>query len=368
MLFYFVLITNQINTCPSYFLSEFEYPDLEFKFLMFDVEEETKKANLYKLQIDSGIRTVNEIRKEEGLEEVEWGDDDPKRNQGNNFNIGNPLLQEQERKKKESVVESRTEGKKEKVEKEKKNIETKPYQDNPLILRENETMGEDRLEKSIVYLLRQNEKKIKDLIEKEIGKNKLQEIKSIDGIAKAIKTILNFGGLKIVSDTIIKNTFVKGWDSAEKQLDKNLMFNNEVVQYIQDYTFNNIKGMTEEITQDVRQELERGIMAGEGVAKIKARITKVFDKGENRAEMIARTETNRAEGYGKLQAFKSSGDRYQKKWVAKIDKRTSAICKRLDGQVVGMDDNFKDKTTGWEGPTHPAHVDCRSSLIFIKKE
>ena len=52
-------------------LSEFDYPDLEFKFLLFDVEEETKKANLYKVQLDAGYRTVNEVRQDEGIEDIE---------------------------------------------------------------------------------------------------------------------------------------------------------------------------------------------------------------------------------------------------------------------------------------------------------
>jgi len=423
-------------------LSEFEYPDLEFKFQMFDVEEETKKANLYKVQIDSGIRTVNEIRVEEGLEEVEWGDDDPKRNQGNNFNF-NPFAQEEGRKEEESEEDSRTEGKekkafncecikcKHKLTTEKhckdikcpkcggtmrrierpgvgqKDIEKKPgmgrskkwwdiyhalirqghskesaakiassrvkkkalnTEDNPLILRENETMDSNKLKRSIIYLMNQNEEKIKRLIEIEIGKNKLQEIKDLPDLAKAIKRILTFEGLKIVSDAVIKNTFVSGWDDAEKQLDKNLMINNEAITFIQDYTFNNIKGMTDEIMQDLRQELERGIMAGEGIVKIKDRVSKVFDVGENRAEIISITETNRAENQGKLQAFKASGERYQKKWSAAMSDRTCAICKRLDGQIVNMDENFKDKTTGWEGPCPPAHPRGRCSVLFILKE
>ncbi len=174
--------------------------------------------------------------------------------------------------------------------------------------------------------------------------------------------------LKAVSDSVIKSTFMQGWDSAEKQLNRNLIVNNGALSFIQNYTFNNIKSMTEEIMTDLRQELERGIMAGEGITKIKARVSKVFDVGENRAEMIARTETNRAENQGKLQAFKSSGEDYVKKWNTHFDARTSPICKRLDGQEVGMDQNFKDKTSKWEGPAPPSHVNCRSSMIFVLKD
>ena len=247
---------------------------------------------------------------------------------------------------------------------EKKALQT---EENPLILREFETINEDRLEKSIIYLLKQNEKKIKDLIEKEAGKDTIKEIKSLPNLVKAIKGLLEFAGIKAISDAVIKNNFLKGWDSAEKQLSKNFIVNKEAIDFIQDYTFNNIKGMTEEIANDLRQELERGIMAGEGISKIKSRVSKVFDVGENRAEMISRTESNRAENQGKLQAFKSSGEEYNKQWISKIDSRTSPICKRLNGKVVKMDENFKDSQSGWEGPCPPSHVNCRSSIIFIAK-
>lgn len=380
-------------------ISEFEYPDIEFKFLMFDVEEETKKAGLYKIQLDAGYKTVNEIRREEGMEDVEDGDEIGKKK--NEFWNGNPFEQEQQRKEEESEDQFKKDEKKKIDEKAietkpfagyrnfadcvkknqdkkdpeaycasiKRKVEGKGYEDNPLILREFEEITEDRLIKSIVYLMKENEKKIKDLIEKEIGKDKLMDIKSVDDIAKRIKDLISFMGLKTISDAVIKNTFVEGWDDAEMQLDKNLMMNKDAITFIQDYTFNNIKGMTEEITQDLRQELERGIMAGEGITKIKARVSKVFDVGEVRAAAIARTEVNRSENQGRLLAWKSSGETdYMKKWMTHFDAKTSAICKRLDGQIVGINENFKEKTSGWEGPTSPAHVNCRSTVIYIHKE
>lgn len=397
------MIEYKLNT---EIISEFGYEGIKFKYQRFDVEEETKKANLYKIQTDVGMKTVNEIRLEEGLDEVEWGDEDPKRNQGNNFSFGeNPEAQEQERTKKESQnEEDEKKKKKEKEKEEKKDVELKPFADyrdfddcvsknkdkkdpeaycgtiqrqaegkamvaeNPLIPKEGEVMDSDKLKRSIVYLMRINEKKLKDLIEKEIGKDKLMDIKDIDDIAKAIKSLVTFEGLKNISNKVIMNTFMEGWDDAEKQLDRNFMINKDAITFIQDYTFNNIVDMTEEIKNDLRAELKRGIMAGEGVTNLKKRVEKVFDVGENRAEMIARTETNRAEGQGRLQGFKSSGEDFLKRWVSAKDDRTSDLCLRLHGQTVGINENFKDKQSGWEGPTHPAHVNCRSTVIYLSKE
>lgn len=371
---------------------EFPYQGIKFQFMMFDVDEEMKKSELYKSQIDSGIKTVNEIRVEEGLEEVEWGDDDPKRNQGNNFNFNGDPNDPRQREMNKLEEQSKPE--------EKKNIETKPFagytnfqdcvnknrdkkdpdaycatimrqvegKSNPLILGEFEQINEDRLKRSIIYLINQNEKKIKELIEQEAGKNKLTEIKNLTDLVKAIKNLLTFTGLKRISDIAIENNFMEGWDSSEKQLNRNFLVNKEAITFIQDYTFNNIKGMTEEIGNDLRQELERGIIAGEGVTKLKERVGKVFNVGKNRAEMIARTESNRAENQGKLLAMKASGEKYMKQWSTHEDDRTSEICKRLDGQTVGLNENFIDPKSGWEGPAPPSHVNCRSAVLFVRKE
>jgi len=395
-------------------LSEFEYDDIEFKFIMFDVDEEMKKAQLYQTQIQAGYKSINEIRQEEGLEEVEWGE--KMSEQERHDNEMEKLSQQSNLFGSDGREEANKRGdiRKEKenlIGKEKKSIETKPFggysnwdacirdqlkkgkskesaekicgylkkkyenkpsenawQNNPLILGENEILDDQRLEKSIVYVLRQNEKKIKELIEKEIGKNKVQEIKALEDIAKAIKSILTFEGLKRISDVVIKNTFLKGWEDSEKQLNRNFLPNKEAIDFIQDYTFNNIKSMTEEIMTDLRQELERGIMAGEGIQKIKARVGKVFDVGENRAEMIARTEVARAEATGKDIAIKQSGEKFKKKIIITHDARTSELCKRLEGQTVGLYEKFKDKKTGEEWDLNPFHVNCRSVVVYIRED
>ena len=82
-------------------------------------------------------------------------------------------------------------------------LKKKGYEDNPLVLREFEEIGEDRLKKGIIYLMKENEKKIKNLIEKEIGKEKLVDIKSIDDIAKRLKDLITFEGVKLISDTMM---------------------------------------------------------------------------------------------------------------------------------------------------------------------
>ena len=351
-------------------ISEFEFDDVEFKFILFDVEEEMKKAQLYQTQLSAGYVSVNEVRTEEGMEEVEWGEKksqeemmEMNQKYGNNFENSNKVQGPMG--KEEDDQRAKTKKDKENLTGEKKAI---PINENPLILKEGETLDDKKLEKAMVYLLRQNEKKLKDLIKKEVGENKLKEVKAIDELVKAIKSLLTFEGLRRISDAVINQTFMKGWDNAERQLDKNFIINKHAIEYIKEYTFENIKNMSEEIANDLRAELQRGLMEGEGVDKLTGRVKSVFGKSETRAEAIARTETTRAENQGKLQAFKSSGEKFKKKWVAAMDERTSPVCQRLNGQVVDMDKNFKDAKSGWEGPCPPSHVNCRSSVVFLNPE
>lgn len=228
--------------------------------------------------------------------------------------------------------------------------------------------SQKELKKRLIAMMKEKEKKVMELMEKEAGKPKLQEIKAFDEFFKFIKDMFKLEGVRELVNDAIRTDFLSGWEGAEKEMGRNFMVNKEAIRFIQDYTYDKVKGMTEEISNDLRGELERGMMQGEGITKIKERVRGVFDKGETRSEAIARTETNRADNYGRMLAFQESKEPYVKKWIAHKDDRTSELCKRLDGQIVPLDGKFRDKQTGWEGPCPPGHVNCRSTFVIIPKE
>jgi len=409
------IISYYVNT---QIIPEFGFEGIKYKYKIFDVDDETKKWGLYKLQTESALKTINEVRNTEGLDPVDWGEEPPNKwspNQGNNFNLNDPRQQESDRINRENQDERNCQlnkpkkGQKpivniENEEKSLKGLETKPFagyanfdacvranQDkgNPeaycatiqrqvegkalgtqgdLTLQPGEEMDYRKLKKVIIDLLKDNEKKIIEILETQKADDQLIKIKGIDDIPGMIKKIFALFTFKEISDKIIKTQFFSGWENSEKQIDRNVQMNNRALDFLQEHTFDNIKGMTEEIANDLKAELERGIINGEGITKLKERVSNVFNVGENRAEMIARTETNRAENNGKLLAIKGSGLEYNKKWITHKDDRTSPICRRLDGQIAELDENFKDSVSGWEGQSPPSHVNCRSTIVFIDKE
>ena len=361
------LIEYHVNT---EIIPEFGVEGVRYKYKIFDVDEETKKWGLYKLQTEADLKTINEVRNAEGLEDVEWGEKNSGErspNQGTNINVGDPRQQDADKINRDSQTTRDKMTGKPKGEKP-KDVKKAQTTDSPTVLAPNEEMNptEKKLKKHITDLLKENKEKIFELLDEQGKPEQLLQIKSIDDLPKIIKKIFKFFTGKKVVDEVINFQFNFGWDKSEKQIDQNVPMNNKAVEFLQDHTFDNIKDMTEEVSNDLKAELSRGIINGESIPKLKKRVTKVFDVGNNRAEIIAITEVGRAENQGKLLAMKGSGLDMKKQWLSAHDDRTSDICKHLDGQIVGLDEDFHYKE--WTGQSPPSHPNCRSTIIFIEKE
>lgn len=361
-------------------------PKYMFIFKQFDVEDEKAKAELYKVQLET-YRTVNEVRKDEGLEDLEGGDQAPNLiSQGNNFDFGDGDGYDRDYNDRADDAENPDEGQEDVEDKSQKKTsstlkrkESKAQSpspgNNPLIMDEGEKpAGFSRLEKGIKYALKQNEEALLRLLEHELNNNKIQEIKSnltdnqeskgLKELLDKIKALLGIGKVKDLTHEIIKNNYMNGWDEAEQKLNINMIPDKNAIDFISSYTFDLIKGMNDDVADRLRQTFQRAIMDGSPLEEVKKQVRKAFDVGENRVEMIARTEVNRAANFGRLQGYQKSGVVGKKVYSAHIDNRTSPLCKRLDGQVRNMDEPFQDPKGEWEGMVPPSHPNCRSSWVF----
>ena len=390
-------------------ISEFEYPKLKFKYQMFDVDDETKKTELFAKQLSAGLRTVNEIRRSEGMDDIEENDDykDESEDEGG---WNTPDGDKNAKPKKEGGSKPQDAN----LSKEKLNAGTKskfsgfPSEDarkikkeiyddllkewyNTLIasgtsagdassfiskLGSRLSMKADRslapdekeLDKALQDHLGDKKKELNQLIKTELGSETIKGIKSLDGLAKKIKVMFGSEKLKQIIFDFIKGRFVKGHESAEAHLGMNMAYNQDALSFIQNHSFENIKGMNDELLNKLRQTLERAIMNRDSVSDISKKITEDFDIIKTRATMISRTELNRSENEGRLLAYKTSGKKLNKKWVAVMDNRTCPRCRDLNGQVVDINSQFEtDVEKGWKGDS-TVHPNCRCSQIFIDKE
>lgn len=267
-------------------------------------------------------------------------------------------------------------------------------ENSPLILKEGERLDYTKLKQAIIAALKENEKKIIEKLKEEakedvlkqikadsdkVDKDKL-EVKSVNDIIQRLQSLLNFGAIGDVAHKVIRAQFLEGAENAEEDINKKKPFNYvpdyNAIDYISNYTFDNIKNMTEELANDLRSELQRGFMNGEGISKLTERVKRVFDSAENRAETIARTETMRAHHFGKLSAFKQSGIKAKKWLLWTNDNRTSEITKALHkkygspDKAIPLDQNFKvsvkvgNKVIEIDQPAGPFHPNERDELMI----
>lgn len=394
---------------------DFEYPHLKFKFLTFDIDDETQKWDLYDKQIKSGIKTVNEIRREEGMEEKEGGDELRKgsysfEGQGDNPLFGgqrnpnqNPKVEKTEDREEEATnpkeekksreIEGKDLSKEEKkkldevidyLEKKLKKLKKKALGpglnlDNPLLLKEGETMtGYNSLNKALKFLLGNIEKKLKEKVENEITAKPIDQIKakSINDIIKSIvNDVLNLDPIFTLVNEVIKSNFIKGWDQTESLLSVNIQPGNsmEAIKFLNDHTFDNIKGMETDLKNKLRQVIERGVVNNDSRAKLAKEIKNTFNLTEGRAETIARTETSRAANQGKLQAMNNSGEKAKKYLVITYDDRTSEVSKAMgrkygtEEKAIPLDKNFEVTVGGkvYSGQVPPFMPNDRDTVVFL---
>jgi SPP1 gp7 family putative phage head morphogenesis protein len=123
--------------------------------------------------------------------------------------------------------------------------------------------------------------------------------------------------------------------------------------------------------QAVRDALEEGILAGEGIDKLAKRVEEVFDGADDyRARMIARTETVSSANKAKVTAFAASGVVPEKEWLSVQDGNTRDAHRSLDGDIVGLTDAFTtnegDSTMYPGGFGKPGlDINCRCTVLPV---
>jgi SPP1 gp7 family putative phage head morphogenesis protein len=126
------------------------------------------------------------------------------------------------------------------------------------------------------------------------------------------------------------------------------LLNPKVQEFVHEFALDRLAGKVNGTTRDdLRAELLEGIRAGEGIDDLSSRVEDVFAEAEgSRAEMIARTEVLRGANFASKTAYKISGVVGEKEWVATDDDRTRDSHAEMDGQVVGIDDDFTSPDGG----------------------
>ena len=218
--------------------------------------------------------------------------------------------------------------------------------------------------------------------------NKLELSKMNKTFGEFVSNLFNSVNTAVFATQVkkyLKADLVGGMVEAENELGIKLKFdedyNNKLKQLysqqLDGYTINGkkwfgIKGVTKEIQADIIRTVQDGINSNKTKDEIKDDINSRFDNiSEHRANLIARTETNRIVNEGLLVGYKQTGIEGGKVVKVISDDRTSEICMRMKSKYadtpIGLDEYFIDDETGKAFKAPPFHPQCRSRIAFRPK-
>jgi SPP1 gp7 family putative phage head morphogenesis protein len=138
--------------------------------------------------------------------------------------------------------------------------------------------------------------------------------------------------------------------------------------------------LAESIAKTTDEELSKIISeagdAGLGMSAITEKVNEYFNfADEVRAERIARTETIRTSNAGMVSAWNQSGVVSGKEWYTAQDERTCEACAEMDGQTTELNEAYFYEGDEFMGMAidfrdigePPLHANCRCVLLPILK-
>lgn len=156
---------------------------------------------------------------------------------------------------------------------------------------------------------------------------------------------------------ILLNTVAVGSKSIIENVSRELLYKTIFKDSIEGLTFvDNMSVITQSLKRETERAIRIGVLNGETVSQIKARVQQQLNISNNKYNSFIRTAVQNVTHTATDLTYKNNSEfiqRYQ--YVAILDGRTSDICKKLDGNVYKVG----------EGKKPPQHWNCRSFTIPI---
>lgn len=195
------------------------------------------------------------------------------------------------------------------------------------------------------------------------------------GITKAISDLLDWETEKTIftqiSMPVFTNMISKRGKRAAKLIGTDFHMTESIKNFI-DKKAIKFSGEVNDTTKErLNNSLAEGVNAGESIDELTTRVADVFKvRKDSGAEMIARTEVTSAVNEADIETYKQSGVVEKKEWLATMDDRTRETHAEVDGEVVGLSEEFSN---GLKFPGDPSGeadevINCRCTLLPVIEE
>ncbi len=126
------------------------------------------------------------------------------------------------------------------------------------------------------------------------------------------------------------------------------------------------------LAKKVTNELKMATLRGDGYEKVAKNVSELTEASYKQSLRIARTEGGRVQSVGKQKAYKEAekkGVKLEKRWLSTLDKKTRHSHQELDGQTVGVDEQFNFDGHKADGPRlfkrASLDINCRCTTIAV---
>ena len=202
----------------------------------------------------------------------------------------------------------------------------------------------------------------------------LSEKNILDFLIKKFKGIMDLSPFYVKINELIEEEYSKGLEHSEEELPTNINFipKEKDLNFLQEYVTDNIQKHSDDVAENLRQEIQRGIMNGDNTQQLVERIKLIFKEKKymDRLKTVIRTESLRANNQGRLEGANQAAETglHLKKWVSITnDKLTSKICHAEDSKygepskAIPLDADFVVKSANKtiKSKIPPFHVNCR---------
>lgn len=133
--------------------------------------------------------------------------------------------------------------------------------------------------------------------------------------------------------------------------------NQAALQFVKDYRFTTIKGISDTTRAQVQQAMSNWMLSGAPLDVLEKQLSNIF--GEARAAAIAATETTRAYAAGNLASWEATEVVEGGKVMNAEDDAVCPICEEHAGETVAVDDTDS---------APPFHTNCRCWLQPVVSE
>jgi hypothetical protein len=156
--------------------------------------------------------------------------------------------------------------------------------------------------------------------------------------------------------------------------------NPEVARFIERYPFKFAGKVNSTTVARLRLHMTHGLERGETIREIAARVDAVFGNRTNwyRSQMIARTESSRAQNYGQRDLWKRSEVVAGQQWLTQPD--CCEFCETMNGKIVSLEQDFHSLGSAMRGANGgrmrftyeavggpPLHPHCRCTTVPVLK-